>query len=105
VSGGYPCLIIWQASENRVADLSPLGSVSVGLGPFFRIAPASPLRGPVGVYPVFCGLNGSGGLYRAVTGSQQSGVMRVFMASSTKVFTGTIEKEYSGLSISLYPPR
>jgi len=90
-----------QASENRVADLSPWGSVSVGLGPFFLMVAARPLRGPVGVYPSVDGLNGLGGLYRALTGSQQSGVIRVFMASSTKVFTGTIEKEYSGLSISL----
>jgi len=91
-----------HANATSVLDLS---FFVLPLGPFTLIALERPYKG-LDEDAVGAGTEmRSGGLYKALTGSHASGVTRFGIASFTKVATGTMEKEYSGLSISLYPPR
>lgn len=86
----YPSLNMEQANDTNVRDLS---FDVLPLGPFSLIAFDKPRSGR---YEERLGSGtsmGSGGLYRALTASHASGVIRVGVASFTKVATGTMEKE------------
>ena len=97
----YPSLNMEQANATSVLDLSPTGFVGVLLGPSLRITFESPLNGTVeGVLGGGAGMR-SGGLYKALRGSQISGVTRVDIASFTKVATDIIDMDHSGSVISL----